>query len=53
VACDGDHSEAECSNCGEEAAQLMKCGRCKGPQYCSKACQVQHWKAEHKAECGK
>ncbi|GMI49155.1 hypothetical protein TrCOL_g7718 [Triparma columacea] len=40
-----------CANCGSFGKK--KCSRCKGPSYCSKACQVQHWKASHKAECKK
>ena len=31
--------------------KLKKCSRCQGPQYCSKTCQVQHWKGGHKREC--
>ena len=54
VPCNGDHGgDTQCTNCGASPEQLMRCGRCKGPQYCSKACQVQHWKAGHKATCGK
>jgi hypothetical protein len=55
----------ECSHCGgvpakedgEEdgeasAVSFQRCGKCKRTQYCSKACQVEHWKqGGHKEEC--
>ena len=31
--------------------KLLHCARCRTERYCSKACQVAHWK-EHKATCG-
>jgi hypothetical protein len=46
-------SVTECANCGESAASLLACARCKLVSYCGKACQIQHWKAHfgHKALC--
>ena len=32
-------------------AAMSKCSQCKHAHYCSKECQVTHWKAGHKAEC--
>ena len=43
---------SRCNHCGyigKEGA-LQKCGRCKDAYYCSKECQVEHWKL-HKKEC--
>ena len=42
----------ECGNCGcQEKEQLKACARCKAFHYCSKKCQVEHWKAGHKVDC--
>ena len=35
--------QGACASCGAESAPL-KCSRCKAIMYCSKACQVEHWK---------
>jgi hypothetical protein len=32
---------------------FSKCGACKGPCYCSRECQSEHWIATHKEECKK
>ena len=41
-----------CANCGNRKMEkLMVCARCKSFSYCSKACQVKHWKAGHKVDC--
>jgi hypothetical protein len=43
-----------CANCGKERDKecaLKQCARCKAFSYCSKECQVKHWKAGHKADC--
>ena len=43
-----------CANCGIaslEDKQLKQCARCKAVYYCSKKCQVEHWKAGHKVDC--
>ena len=37
---------AGCTNEG-----LKKCSRCGNANYCSKECQLAHWKETHKAEC--
>ena len=39
-----------CANCGEAQAHLLVCARCTLTEYCSKACQKQHWK-DHKKHC--
>ncbi|EPS39897.1 hypothetical protein H072_6313 [Dactylellina haptotyla CBS 200.50] len=41
---------AVCKSRGDEDQKLMKCGRCKKVEYCSKACQTQDWK-KHKIFC--
>merc|ERR1712185_762623 len=43
-----------CGNCGsipEEEVAFNHCSRCKVVVYCSRACQVQHWKNGHKDTC--
>ena len=41
-----------CSGCGRQATSLKKCSRCRVAAYCSRACQVHHWKeGGHKQEC--
>ena len=39
-----------CSYCGIQKTELKKCGKCGRVKYCSKECQVKHWK-EHKRSC--
>lgn len=41
-----------CAACGKEAPSLKVCGGCRGPKYCSQACQKEDWKS-HKKECHK
>ncbi|KAL4440009.1 hypothetical protein ABPG75_003010 [Micractinium tetrahymenae] len=43
----------KCSHCGVAAMHLRACSACKLTSYCSKSCQVAHWRAPdgHKAEC--
>lgn len=43
-----------CATCGKEAKdieRLKACSRCRVFHYCSKDCQVQHWKDGHKVDC--
>ena len=46
--------EDTCANCGVDHSEgvetLLRCGRCKAVQYCSKTCQKAHWSA-HKKHC--
>ena len=46
---------AECAFCGaregHQGAALSKCTRCKATSYCSKPCQLAHWRAGHKVQC--
>ncbi|KAF7342861.1 MYND finger protein [Mycena sanguinolenta] len=54
-----DALETTCISCAKTVsrADIKVCARCKGPavhgqaRYCSKECQIQHWKV-HKADCG-
>jgi hypothetical protein len=39
----------KCANCGQAASN--RCGRCKSVWYCSRECQVGHYKAGHKGAC--
>jgi len=44
-------STKDCTNCGEPQGKFT-CGRCKTTTYCSKGCQIQHWKkGGHKQFC--
>ncbi|PRW45639.1 hypothetical protein C2E21_5733 [Chlorella sorokiniana] len=43
----------ECSGCGQQSFQLKKCSRCKAAAYCSRDCQVKHWREGHKQECAR
>ncbi|PRW32572.1 type III restriction enzyme [Chlorella sorokiniana] len=41
-----------CDACGLAAMHLRMCGACRAERYCSRECQVQHWKeGGHKAAC--
>jgi hypothetical protein len=40
-----------CAQCGELFPKLKQCSRCKAVAYCSRDCQVAHWKAGHKEAC--
>jgi hypothetical protein len=55
---EAEHGNDEvCTNCFrlesglEEGKKLMICGWCKRVNYCSRECQMQHWKKFHKKEC--
>jgi hypothetical protein len=41
----------ECTKAEHTAGDFKKCARCGAVRYCSKACQVLHWRAGHKREC--
>jgi hypothetical protein len=46
--------KSQCANCNkvsQEDTQLKACARCKACHYCSKKCQVEHWKDGHKVDC--
>lgn len=40
-----------CACCGEATSGKLMCGRCKKVVYCSKTCQKQDWKKQHKNTC--
>ena len=40
----------ECDACGKPGAS-KRCSRCNDAFYCSKTCQIAHWKNGHKGEC--
>jgi hypothetical protein len=42
---------ATCGKQGDKECVLKQCARCKAFFYCSKECQVKHWKAGHKVDC--
>ena len=42
----------ECSLCKTAGKALKACSQCSVSAYCSKQCQVSHWKSGHKKECG-
>jgi len=43
-------AKEKCENCGKQG-RLLECSRCFAVAYCSKECQVIHWKSHHKKEC--
>lgn len=50
------HAEGECANCaapqGTHSAVLKLCSKCKLAAYCSRNCQLQHWRdGGHKRFC--
>lgn len=55
------HKKAEsgcvrCANCSEIEPHGVKyevCSKCKNVCYCTRECQVTHWRAIHRDECGK
>ena len=42
-----------CANCGSDgkSGTLKTCNSCKIVKYCSRDCQIIHWKKEHKFDC--
>jgi hypothetical protein len=40
-----------CARCSKQVQRRMQCSRCGKVQYCSKDCQVAHWKGCHSKEC--
>mmetsp|Transcript_26154 Transcript_26154/g.51154 ORF Transcript_26154/g.51154 Transcript_26154/m.51154 type:complete len:347 (+) Transcript_26154:1-1041(+) len=40
-----------CEAVEKKPDEFKRCGGCKHRQYCSKACQILHWKAIHKTSC--
>jgi len=50
----GAPSSSQCACCGrvaENRVKLKPCPRCKGPFYCGKDCQREHWNGGHKECC--
>jgi hypothetical protein len=50
--------KGSCENCNKRAedvapAELMQCSKCLVVDYCSKECQVSHWKDQHKHDCAR
>jgi tetratricopeptide (TPR) repeat protein len=43
---------ADASCCAPLRPPLLQCAKCKAAAYCSKECQIRHWKAGHKRDCG-
>ena len=39
------------AQCGVAAPNLKACGRCGDAAYCSRECQIAHWKGGHKKKC--
>lgn len=40
-----------CAYCQKKGEKLMMCGKCKIVRYCSRDCQVSHFKKGHKNDC--
>ena len=46
------HNEG-CFKTEGESTKFLRCAQCKVPFYCSKRCQITHWKRAHKRNCDK
>ena len=49
-----DYGQSHCAYCGKDVQpgeKFKQCSKCKAQWYCSKACQVEAWKAGHKKDC--
>jgi len=46
-------SNPYCSKVEHKKGEFSLCDRCESVKYCSRQCQVQHWKAGHRKQCGK
>ena len=46
-----DPNKCNLDGCSNEGTK--KCVRCQKARYCSRACQVEHWKKTHKTQCEK
>lgn len=44
-------SKEECLTCKTSGVKLRKCSDCQKVYYCSRECQIKHWKSGHKDEC--
>ena len=44
-------SASDCAFCGAVDLPLKPCTRCGVPEYCSRDCQLAHWKEGHKQAC--
>jgi len=42
-----------CTKIEQSVGEFKYCGKCRIAIYCSRECQVSHWKSFHKFECGK
>jgi hypothetical protein len=46
------HQTRCCAWCLRANTKLFKCSKCAKVHYCSRECQIAHWKKEHKTICG-
>jgi len=42
-----------CLKCAQDEVPLKQCAGCNVVAYCSRECQVKHWKMQHKHECAR
>jgi len=43
----------QCEKSETRIGEFQRCARCKWVRYCSKQCQIDHWKRKHSAQCMK
>ena len=46
-----NEAKGNCWSCGIQNIKLKSCSRCKAAKYCSKECQMSHWKPIHQVQC--
>lgn len=45
-----DTKDEFCHKCHKKREELKKCAKCRCAMYCSRDCQINHWK-HHKKQC--
>jgi hypothetical protein len=48
---DNEEEDTTCAHCCKPFERRLQCFQCGEVQYCSKPCQVAHWKTSHGKEC--
>ena len=46
-----DNGKCGTYTCVKTHGRMKRCSRCKAKKYCSRECQIQHWRDRHKSQC--